>query len=476
MAFPDVWARARKHRPQAPRRRSVLALVGLILVGATTLLPSQAQAATATLNLKPGGGASSVVSSSSAAAANDLTFKVPPVASRPVYVGLQLRSASSGSGYRARARVLPSGMVWASVSRVTGGSETLLASKSVGFGVVTGQVLQVEASITGSSPVSVSLRVWKSGSTKPGWQVQYSDTSGNRITSSGSMRAWGYLDAAASKATSVTVTTSSTAASLTSTATGEPTASNTGVPAGTTLTRHDGDIKVTKDGTVLDRMDIHGFVNIRAKNVRITNSIVRGGYANTSATGVITDYGYSGLVIEDTYVQPEHPSVWIDGIKGSDFIARRVHVVGGVDSVKIHGDNVQVLNSLLENTTYFASDPSQNGGATHNDNVQILEGANITISNNSIRGATGFAVLGAANLADVPNLNVTGNWLDGGYCTVKMQSMNGHTLTATAKNNKFGPNRTISNCPFVAETDVNLTASGNVYESNGSAITILRKN
>ena len=70
----------------------------------------------------------------------------------------------------------------------------------------------------------------------------------------------------------------------------------------------------------------------------------------------------------------EHPSVYFDGIKGNNFTARRVHVVGNVDSIKIHGDNVKVENSLLENTVHYASDPYQGGWATHNDNIQILSG------------------------------------------------------------------------------------------------------
>jgi len=172
----------------------------------------------------------------------------------------------------------------------------------------------------------------------------------------------------------------------------------------------------------------------------------------------------------------DHPSVYFDGIKGNNFTARRVHVVGNVDSIKIHGDNVTIEDSLLEDTQDYASDPYQGGGATHNDNIQILQGKNLTITGNTIRGASNFAILGSATQASVPNLEVRGNWLDGGHCTVKLSILNGYGLTATVTDNKFGPNRKVQSCAFTAYPAVNLTARGNVYESDGSPVSVLRTN
>jgi hypothetical protein len=257
---------------------------------------------------------------------------------------------------------------------------------------------------------------------------------------------------------------------------GKPSAATTGVPQGIALKQHYGDITVTKDGTVLQGMDIHGFVNVKAANVKIIDSVVRGGHAKGYATGLITNYGYSNLLIEDVSVVAEHPSVYFDGIKGNNFTARRVHVVGNVDSIKIHGDNVTVENSLLEDTKYYANDPYQGGGATHNDNIQILSGKNLTITGNTIRGASNFAILGSASQSSLPDLEIRGNWLDGGHCTVKLQVLNGHGQTATVTDNKFGPNRKVRSCAFTAFPAVSLTARGNVYESDGSPVNILRTN
>ncbi|HEY3408168.1 MAG TPA: carbohydrate-binding domain-containing protein [Propionicimonas sp.] len=257
--------------------------------------------------------------------------------------------------------------------------------------------------------------------------------------------------------------------SAASTTAGKPSAATTGVKAGARLTRHDGDITVTKDGTVLANLDVHGFVIVRAENVTITNSIVRGGKAKGFATGLITDYGYKGLLISDTRIVPEFPSVWFDGIKGSGFTARRVHISGGVDSVKIQGNNTVVEDSLLEDTDYYANDPQQGGTPTHNDNIQIQNGQNVKVTGNTIRGATNFAVLGAASKGNL-NLIVKDNWLDGGHCTVKLQILNGWAETATVTGNKFGPNRAVSSCAFTSYPAVKLTQNSNTFENGGTAV------
>jgi len=326
------------------------------------------------------------------------------------------------------------------------------------------------------------------------------DYAASRINTSGKTRLWAYLSGAAPASTRIAysqVSTSATsvavvkrftvktwAASASSatppTATpppsqvtsGKPSDATTGVKAGSSLTRHNGDITVTKDGTVLANLDIHGFVTVRAKNVTISNSIVRGGKSKRVATGLITNYGYAGLVISDVDVVPEHPSVYFDGIKGSDFTARRVHVVGNVDSVKIHGSNVTVENSLLENTTRYASDPQQGGGATHNDNIQILYGKNLRITGNTIRGAQNFAILGAATKGNT-NLAIQNNWLDGGHCTVKLQILGGYSETAKVTGNKFGPTRAVKSCAFTSYPAVKLTQGSNTFEVTGAPVTPL---
>ena len=103
-------------------------------------------------------------------------------------------------------------------------------------------------------------------------------------------------------------------------------------------------------------------------------------------------------------------------MQGYNFTLRRVHVTGAVDNVQIYGPNVTIEGSTLENTVYYASHYSQNGGPTHNDNIQILKGDNIRIIGNTIRGSQNFAVLGAPEQGTMRNLLVQGNTTDDGHC------------------------------------------------------------
>ena len=85
------------------------------------------------------------------------------------------------------------------------------------------------------------------------------------------------------------------------------------------------------------------------------------------------------------------------------------------------------------------------------------------ITDNTIRGATNFAVLGAASRGNT-NLVLANNWLDGGHCTVKLQILNGWAETASVTGNKFGPNRAVSSCAFTSYPAVKLKIGGTQHE------------
>ena len=88
------------------------------------------------------------------------------------------------------------------------------------------------------------------------------------------------LAAAASLVLSANVMTLADANAYAAAQPARPSAANTGVPPGTTLTRHDGNITITQTGTVLKDLDVHGFVIVEASNVTIEQSILRGGVSH----------------------------------------------------------------------------------------------------------------------------------------------------------------------------------------------------
>lgn len=393
-------------------------------------------------------------------------YTLPGLRTSDVTFDVVLRHQDDGTGYASRAVVAPDGQITVDLRRWTHGQLDTLASRVLPTKAVDGRALTLEGSVTGSDAVVLRVRAWVGSDEVPAWQQSAVDRSDWRITAAGSAGPSDRLSlAAGSRSETVAARRFSTAS--------RPTASTTGVPAGTKLKVHHGNIVVTKDGTRLDRLDVHGFVIVQAKDVRITRSIIRGGTHPRTAVGLITNYGYPGLVISDVRLKPDHLSVLVDGIKGWDFTARRVHVSGNVDSVKIHGDNVRVESSLLENTTWFAHDPYQDGGPTHNDNVQVLEGHDIVITGNTLRGSQNFAVLAQARLG-AADVTVTDNWLDGGHCTVKLEGFGTYPLNVDLATNTFGPNRAVSYCLVQATDDVAYQARDNLTSAEAAPVTVYR--
>ena len=268
-----------------------------------------------------------------------------------------------------------------------------------------------------------------------------------------------------------TTTTATAPAVVTSTT--RPSASNTGVPAGTTLRQHRGNLTITTPGATYDRLDIHGFVNVKAPNVKITRSIIRGGRA-THSIGLVTNTTATatGLVIEDSEIVPEHPSVWLDGVKGANFTLRRVDVRGTVDNVKVHGDNVVIENSWLHDSRYYSRDPHHRDGS-HNDGVQVLGGRNIRIRNNTITGARNAALQVTQDFSATTDVQFTGNYADGGGCTVNLAHDDRSSMSGiTVRDNRFGRNTRYDNCAIVATRKTSLTASNNVWDDTGAAVRI----
>jgi hypothetical protein len=257
---------------------------------------------------------------------------------------------------------------------------------------------------------------------------------------------------------------------------GKPGPGNTGVPAGTRLTVYTGDLTITQAGTIIDGWDIHGFVVVEAANVTIRRSIVRGGVAKND-TGLVVNYNpaATNLVVEDSELVPSNPSVWIDGIKGANFTARRVNVHGTVDDVKVHGNNVLVTGSWLHGTQYYASDPNQGGGPSHNDGVQVLGGSNIKIIGNTVEQANNSALQVTQNYAPISNLVFSGNWANGGGCTVNLANSPRPTLSGiTVNSNRFGRNTRIADCPILGTRATTFTADGNVWDDNGQPVRVRR--
>lgn len=249
----------------------------------------------------------------------------------------------------------------------------------------------------------------------------------------------------------------------TATPTVPPDIPGAGVPDGVTLIEHRGDIVVTQPGTVLENLDIHGFVSVRAPDVVIRSSVVRGGDTAVSRALVAVS-GSGALTIEDSELVAEFPSPYIDGLRGQNFTARRVDIHGVIDAVRVTGvGNVLVEDSWLHDLLHYDEDPNWSGGPSHDDNIQVQGGSNITIRNNVITGSHNAALMVTHDISAVSGLTFTGNIVDDGACTVNIgasaRSATGVSITA----NVFGLNMTAPGCAIAVPAGMTVDTTGNTY-------------
>ncbi|QQR52689.1 hypothetical protein IPG36_01000 [bacterium] len=147
---------------------------------------------------------------------------------------------------------------------------------------------------------------------------------------------------------------------------GKPGASNTGIPAGTSLTVVNGDQTYSTNGQVISGLDIRGYVRVNGANITIKNSIIRGGTkpctssnAQNSAPLWVMESA-TNFTFQDSEIAPSNATACMDGIWASNSTILRANIHGAVDGVKAY-DNVTIRDSYIHDLAYFASDPNQGG-------------------------------------------------------------------------------------------------------------------
>ncbi len=115
--------------------------------------------------------------------------------------GWAARLQGDGSGYEARVRFSSGGKSSLGLSRQNGGSTTWLTGVTLPTTLRAGTRFSGEFQITGSSPVTLRARVWAVGSTKPGWQATYTDSSSARLQSKGAVAVRDFVQSANAKMT-----------------------------------------------------------------------------------------------------------------------------------------------------------------------------------------------------------------------------------------------------------------------------------
>lgn len=237
---------------------------------------------------------------------------------------------------------------------------------------------------------------------------------------------------------------------------GYPDETNTGVPAGVTLTNYSGTMNVTTNGAIIQNYNISGDIVVDADNVTIRNCrVTSGGYYP------IRWYGdeHTGLLVEDCEIIGTNYNVTA-GMSFRNYTARRVFVTGGADGFKADA------NVLIEDcyVTGLGIGPD-----THNDGVQTTGGSDVTLRHNTFKLGNQSGVSAVVQVGNEWGTN--SNWL------IEDNLIDGGGWSINASNNPaMNPNFRILNNRFTRRAGYgpgNVGGnvwSGNIYDDNGAVV------
>lgn len=255
------------------------------------------------------------------------------------------------------------------------------------------------------------------------------------------------------------------------------------VPAGQlTLTTYPttggplGDIISSKVTVTTPGVDVSGYqffcrVIIKAANITIRKSKIRGDIAETISADVAlldcTDSACVNMLLEDSHLIPDAPSLFMNGIRGHDFTVQRSNIDNVTDGIDTFnnanpGGNmaINILANWIHDLSGFGPDTPNSRPFTHNDCVQIIGGTGIVVRGNAFEGMLNMAIGQAQDDAFNPNIkqnpspsnsvlqvtqnggDVRGliwdkNWHKGGSVTLNVSGQNGTAGNCGSFTNNF---------------------------------------
>lgn len=286
----------------------------------------------------------------------------------------------------------------------------------------------------------------------------------------------------------------------------KPDATTTGVPTGTALTTHIGNM-IPGSGVTLENLDIYGRVIIQNPNVTIRKCRIRG--TSTECAPLVQAYGstVTNALIEDCTLIPDYPlsgasssaAGGSDAVTGHDYTVRRCHVTKTIDGFGIFNTsnpggpvNVVIEQNYVHDLTFISPDPGHTDNKTHNDCVQIQGGSGITIRGNNFVGSldqtssqfgtfapttfSNSAMQVGQNVGAISGLLFDHNWVDGGAASLNIYNVYANLGSIT--NNRFGRNQRLqgqggdTTYTILYNGQSVVTIAGNVYDDNDAPILV----
>ena len=236
-----------------------------------------------------------------------------------------------------------------------------------------------------------------------------------------------------------------------------PGPSNTGVPDGTQL-RRSGPLDLTRNGQVINGLDIVGCVTVSAANVVIRNSRIScdGRYS------IRTFNTARNLVVESSE---------IDGRGGNEaavccgnYTLRRVEIRNVIDGPRL-GDNVLIEDSWIHHLTRRPG--------SHNDTLQTTGATRIVVRNNRLDAynpntrdpMNACLMIGSTTAPLVADLLYEGNYCNGGNYSIGVRAdLKARDLVF--RNNTFGRDHRYGVIQKPGQAGLRWDRSSNTYADN----------
>jgi hypothetical protein len=172
---------------------------------------------------------------------------------------------------------------------------------------------------------------------------------------------------------------------------------------------------VTTNGAVINSLVISGCVDIRANNVTVKNTLIRGGGCGFMQVRI--ESGFSGILIEDTEIDGQNsPGAPDDGsaIGFSGFTALRVNLHNNVNGVSLGGP----FRTVVQDS--WIHDLHQTANSHNQDILSNGDTAGITIRHNRLDSQ--ITEVGTIDLfgdfSPIQNVTIDSNLLNGGGFTI----------------------------------------------------------
>lgn len=243
-----------------------------------------------------------------------------------------------------------------------------------------------------------------------------------------------------------------------------PDSTTTGVPNGVEL-RRSGSVTITRRGTVIDGLDVHGSIEVQADDVTIRNTRVVTGEARYP---IHVGPGVTGTLIEHVEVSNDGHDGKAIYFERSSGTVRFADVHSAEDGIFITGDDVLIEHSYVHHLVAT--------GTSHSDAIQIRRGRGITIRENNLQaynellGEPMNAAIQIGSLVGdepVTELRVVHNLMNGGSVTVN-GGREGDLASAYFSDNRFGRDfrhDVTGNLP-----DTVVWEASNVFYDNGEPV------